>query len=268
MSFWLLRHRTAGMKARFARCLTMLNPEFANLPSDLGGPQNEQHRRRLAAQFVQRRRGDIRHYLNADTLFPEREEKEESYQLSKEYKQFFDRVLRYARETVADQSGGRFHQRVRWWSALALLRALASSPAAAAATLRSRAASADAETTEEVDKIGRSAVLDLSDGETEEGVDVTPGADAEADDPKNQRRRLLEMARVADSLRSEKDWKILKASDLLESDPQGRLSSDRLLPLHPYRRIRRGGTAQAAPEGHRGSRHHRHTAASRARRAR
>ena len=96
----------------------------------------------LPLATVQRRRGDIRHYLNADTLFPEREEKEESYQLSKEYKRFFDRVLRYARETVADDSGGRFRQRVRWWSALALLRALASSPAAAAATLRNRAASA------------------------------------------------------------------------------------------------------------------------------
>jgi hypothetical protein len=65
----------------------------------------------------------------------------------------------YARETVADDSGGRFRQRVRWWSALALLRALASSPAAAAATLRNRAASADAKTPEEVDKIGRREVL-------------------------------------------------------------------------------------------------------------
>lgn len=207
----------SGDEGAFRSLLTILNPEFNNLPDDLIGSQIEQHRRRLAAQFIQRRRGDIRHYLNAETLFPEREEKEESYQLSKEYKQFFDRVLRYAREMVADKSGGRFHQRVRWWSALALLRALASSPAAAAATLRSRAASADAETPEEADKIGRSAVLDLSDGETEEGVDVTPGADAEEDDPKSQRRRLLEMARVADSLRSEKDWKILKASDLLKA---------------------------------------------------
>ena len=207
----------SGDEGAFRSLLTMLNPEFANLPSDLGGPQNEHYRRRLAAQFVQRRRGDIRHYLNADTPFPDREEKEESYQLSKEYKQFFDRVLHYARETVSDQSGGRFHQRVRWWSALALLRALASSPAAAAATLRSRAASADAETTEEADKIGRSAVLDLTEGETAEGVDVTPGADAEADDTKNQHRRLLEMARVADSLSGAKDWKILKATDLLKA---------------------------------------------------
>jgi hypothetical protein len=114
----------SGDEGAFRSLLAMLNPDFANLPNDLTGSDNEQHRRRLAAQFVQRRRSDIRHYLNADTLFPEREHKEQSYQLSKEYKQFFDRVLRYARETVADTSGGQFRQRVRWWSALALLRAL------------------------------------------------------------------------------------------------------------------------------------------------
>src|SRR5439155_8530001 len=99
-------------------------------------------RRWLAAHFVQRRRADIRHYLQAETFFPEREEKEESYRLTPEYKRFFERVLAYARETVKDASGGHVRQRVRWWSALALLRSIASSPAAAAATLRSRAATA------------------------------------------------------------------------------------------------------------------------------
>ena len=49
-------------------------------------------------------------------------------------------MLAYARETVArPEPAARSRQRVRWWSALALLRALASSPAAAAATLRNRA---------------------------------------------------------------------------------------------------------------------------------
>jgi len=70
-------------------------------------------------------------------------------------------VLAYARESVLDTSGGTFHQRVRWWSALALLRSLASSPAAAAATLRNRAAPAEAETEEEADEIGRRTILDL-----------------------------------------------------------------------------------------------------------
>jgi hypothetical protein len=159
--------------------LTLLNPDFAVLPADLTGPANEAHRRRLAAQFVQRRRADIRHFLQADTPFPDREEKEQTYHLTDDYRKLFDRVLEYAREVVTESNGHR--QRVQWWSVLALLRALASSPAAAAATLRTRAATLDTETTEEADAIGRRAVLDLTDDESAEGIDLASGSDAEVE---------------------------------------------------------------------------------------
>ncbi len=144
----------SGKEEAFRSLLAFLNPNFAELPVDLSGREHERERRHIAAHFVQRRRGDIRHYLQADTPFPEREESEATYKLSPEYKQFFERALRYARETVLDPHHNQLHQRVRWWSALALLRSLASSPAAAAATLRSRASTADADTPEEVDEIG------------------------------------------------------------------------------------------------------------------
>ena len=85
-------------------------------------------------------------------------------------------MLDYARETVADAGRARqFRQRVRWWSALALLRSLASSPAAAAATLRSRAAVADASPPEDADEIGRRTVLDLEDDEAAERTRRHPG---------------------------------------------------------------------------------------------
>ena len=208
----------SGNEAAFRSLLTLLQPEFASLPDDLRGRENEYHRRRLAAHFAQRRRGDIHHYLDAETPFPQREDREETYRLSTEYKRLFDRVLRYARETVADPAGGNRHrQRVRWWSALALLRSLASSPAAAAATMRSRATTADTETPGEADQIGRHAVFDLVDDESAEGADLTPGSDPgeEEDDSQSNRRRLLEMAREADALRGEKDEKLKKAVKLL-----------------------------------------------------
>lgn len=148
----------SGNEEAFRSLLAFLDPGFAALPEDLTGAENERHRRRLAAHFVQRRRGDLRRYLHADTPFPEREDREESYQLSPEYKKFFQHVLNYARETVTVKGDNKFHQRVRWWSALALLRSLASSPAAAAATLRSRASTADAGSPEEADAIGRRTV--------------------------------------------------------------------------------------------------------------
>ncbi|OAN45151.1 ATP-dependent helicase [Chloroflexus islandicus] len=207
----------SGDEAAFRSLLALLDPAFADLPDDLSGPQHEAHRRRLAAHFVQRRRGDIRHYLHADTPFPQRDDREETYRLSEGYRRLFDRVLRYARETVTDPAGGNRHrQRVRWWSALALLRALASSPAAAAATLRTRAATADTETVEEADALGRRTVLDQIDDESSEGMDVIPGSDPGEDgDASPLRRRLLDLARDAEALRGAGDAKLQRAIGLV-----------------------------------------------------
>jgi superfamily II DNA or RNA helicase len=203
----------SGKEEAFRSLLGLLDPAFLTLPDDLAGPANEPHRRRLAAHLVQRRRGDIAHYLQADTPFPGREESEATYQLHPDYRALFQRALEYARETVRDPEGGLFRQRVRWWSALALLRSLASSPAAAAETLRNRAAGLDAETVEEADAIGRRTILDPIDDEAAEGVDVAPGGLAadETDQDAGTRRRLLEMARLAGTLVGEKDAKLQKA---------------------------------------------------------
>lgn len=203
----------SGKEFAFRSLLGFLDENFNQLPEDLTGAENEKNRKHLALHFIQRRRADIRHYMDANTPFPERVEGESTYKLSPEYKRLFERVLEYARESVKDVSGSQFHQRVRWWSALALLRSLASSPLAAASTLRNRAATADAETPAEADEIGQRTVLDLMDDENPEGMDVAPGSDSGADDDESQRnrRRLLEMAREAEKLAGSKDEKLNKA---------------------------------------------------------
>ena len=200
--------------------LTLLDPDFTNLPEDLSGPRNESHRRRLAAHFVQRRRGDICHYMQADTPFPEREEGEETYKLTADYKRLFEKVLAYVRETVCDPSQGIVHrQRVRWWSALALLRSIASSPAAAAATLRTRAATADTDSADEADQVGRRTVMDLVEDETSEALDLAPGSDPgeDADESGPLRSRLLAMAKEAEALQGRKDAKLQKVTALVEA---------------------------------------------------
>jgi len=208
----------SGNEDTFRSLLTFLNKDFANLPAELTGKGNEHHRRRLAAHFVQRRRADIRHYLQTETPFPEREEAEENYQLTDTYRQLFNRVLRYARETIKKPGTTQHRQRVQWWSVLALLRSLASSPAAAAATLRSRAAVADTETMECVDEVGRRTVLDLDLDDAADGIDVIPGSDVgdENDEEKKNRRFLLDLARVAEDLHGEKDAKLNKAIKLIQ----------------------------------------------------
>lgn len=208
----------SGKEDAFRSLLTFLDADFEDLPDDLTGEQNLRHRKRLAQHFIQRRRGDIQNYLHSETPFPQREDREDTYKLSPEYKRLFERVLDYARETVLDTTGGQFHQRVRWWSALALLRSLASSPAAAAETLRNRAAPAEAESPDEADEIGRRTILDLVVDESAEGVDVVPGSDVggEEDTAQRNRRRLLDMARIADDLIGEKDEKLKKAVELVK----------------------------------------------------
>lgn len=208
----------SGKEAAFRSLLALLDSSFATLPEDLTGKANEQLRRRIAAQFVQRRRADIQHYLDADTPFPGREDAEQAYKLSDQYKRLFERVLRYARETVQDADSSHYRQRVRWWSALALLRSLASSPAAAAATLRTRAATVETETAEAADEIGRRTVLDMVEDEPTEGMDFSPGSDLGevAGDEQKHRRRLLEMAREAEALQGKSDTKLQTAVTLIK----------------------------------------------------
>jgi superfamily II DNA or RNA helicase len=210
----------SGNEEAFRSLLSLVNPDFANLPNDLTGKENEAHRRKLAAYFVQRRRADIRHFLNADTPFPERLVTESAYQLAPEYKELFRRVLRFISERIQDGKLTAFRRRVRWWSALALLRCLGSSPAAAAATLRSRASVGDAQDEQTADEIGRQTVMDISLEDSAEAIDVTPGSETtedQEDENTKTRRRLLELAQIADSLKGDKDTKFQKLVDLVKS---------------------------------------------------
>ncbi|RJR31102.1 MAG: ATP-dependent helicase [Desulfobacteraceae bacterium] len=210
----------SGKEAAFHSLLSFLDPEFAQLSENLAGKENEPIRRKVAAHFVQRRRADIRHFLDKETVFPVREDKEDTYSLTPEYKQLFARILSYAREIVCDESGGRHRMRVRWWSALALLRALGSSPAAAAATLRSRSATIDTVSAEEADEVGRRQVMDQDDTDSPDATDITPGArlaDGEGERTDWSRRKLLDLAREADKLRGQGDAKLQKTATLLKA---------------------------------------------------
>lgn len=208
----------SGNEAAFRELLSYLDAGFSELPDDLSGTLAEGVRKRLARHLVQRRRGDIRTYLEEATPFPDRETQDVTYTLTPAYEAFIDRVIAYVREVVRDPAGGNERRRrVRWWSALALLRAIGSSPVAAAATLRERSRTAEAADAAEADEIGRRSVLDLED-ESTEGVDVAPGADPTAADEtpsESGARRLRELARAADALAGKEDAKLAKGVDVV-----------------------------------------------------
>jgi len=198
----------SGNEEAFRSLLSLLDEDFANLPNDLDQKEREGIRRRLARHLVQRRRQDIVQYLGAETSFPKRYDKipEPTYSFSKEYRALFDDILAFARDYVAEENGGQRRRRVRYWSALALLRCVSSSPAAAAATLRSRAA-VDQASDEEVDEVGRRTVLDQDDSDDAIALDFSPGSDIE-NSAEGTRRKLLEFARRAEAITPDADNKL------------------------------------------------------------
>ncbi|MGC4768890.1 helicase-related protein [Micromonospora sp. DT44] len=174
----------SGKEGAFRNLLGLVKPELAavDLGSDAG-------RRALAPYFVHRKRADVRQYLTRsdglpdDTLsektsFPtDRHFKDETYKLSPAYRALLDDAIAYASErvTAADRQGRR-EARIAWWSAIALLRSLVSSPRAAAQTLRTRSATVAAGSAEEADRLGTPLTSDSSDNDALEGLDVAPGA--------------------------------------------------------------------------------------------
>jgi len=193
----------SGKDETFRNLIGLLDPALAD--SDL---ESDTGRDLLARHFVQRRRADIRRYLDETTPFPEdRQTAERPYRLDTDYRDLFVDVIRYAKESVRGGEAGSVRQRVRYWSALALLRALASSPRAAAESLRTRAATVEALDTDDADAHGRATVMDQSDDEAIESVDVTPGAD-DTSEAGPEKRRLLEFARRADAITDKSDAKL------------------------------------------------------------
>ncbi|WP_227878350.1 helicase-related protein [Arthrobacter dokdonensis] len=173
----------------------------------------ENGRRTLADHMVQRRRVDIRSYLKADTKFPsDRQTVEAAYKLSPEHRAFFDEVLDYVRGQVQDSSGTKRDQRIRWWSALSLLRAMASSPASAAATLGTRAIGEESETREAAEKRGMAVVMDQVEDDGGEAIDVVPGSRPDTlDESSSQKRNLNSFLKTARNLQEhpELDTKLL-----------------------------------------------------------
>ncbi|MGO9293054.1 MAG: helicase-related protein [Streptosporangiaceae bacterium] len=166
----------SGKDESFRSLIGLLDPALAHadLATDAG-------RRHLASCFVQRRRADIRSYLNEDTAFPnDRLFRDEPYMLSPDYRALLDDAIAYASDRLASAAGQR-DQRVAWWSAIALLRSMVSSPRAAAQTLLTRSRSAAAATAEEADELGRPITADMADDENPDGIDAPPGADTSLD---------------------------------------------------------------------------------------
>lgn len=127
----------SGDEDAYFRLLGLLHPDFLAL-SNTSGDEHKILRDRLAAHFVQRRRPDIAEWKEGN-IFPRRETKELTYKLTGAWEKFFDAVLDYCASVVAAAGEDTKKQRLNFWGTLALMRCVASSPAAAVQALRTRA---------------------------------------------------------------------------------------------------------------------------------
>ncbi|MFB9736122.1 DEAD/DEAH box helicase [Streptomyces thermocoprophilus] len=191
----------SGKESAFRNLLGLVRPELATL--DLDSPAG---RAKLAEHFVARKRADVREYLTKEdgladdslaerTAFPsDRWTKDEPYKLTPAYRALLDDAIAYAKDRVREAGEqGRREARIAWWSVIALLRSMVSSPAAAAQTLKTRSESAAARTAREADVLGAPVAADSAENDRMEGMDVAPGA-AESEDTDSRLRELAERA--------------------------------------------------------------------------
>lgn len=125
----------SGKTEQFQSLLGLIKPEFQTI--DLTRA-DQKDRRSLAKYYVQRRRADVEKWMNEDTPFPKRDAGEFQYDLSEAYGEFYQDILEFAFGLTRNKQGHAGVLRLRYWSALALLRGVMSSPAAGLEMLKNR----------------------------------------------------------------------------------------------------------------------------------
>lgn len=227
----------SGVESAFRSLLTLLQPEFGEWDTSA---LTEPRRIHLARHFVQRTRFDIEHDWEGDHCFPKRDSSDKIYRLSQPYRDLFSKTFEFCSEMVrAGQSLNKRHQRVRYWGALALLRCVMSSPAAAVAALESRH-DALAESEDEPDF--RSFVFESADDRTDDDQPTPPVEAAEATLAEGDRKRLRDLGRMAKGLLNSKDDAKLAGCAKLVSE----LLSDG---FHPIVWCRYIATAESLADG-------------------
>lgn len=201
----------SGIEESFMSLLGFLKPTFEAL--DLENLKETQ-RVELAHHLIQRRRADVRQWMGTETSFPERDSREEAYKLSPEYNKLFKDVYGFAREMVSSgESLSVVRMRVRYWAALALLRCVMSSPAAATSSLLARLNKlSETESPEDADY--SSYIFDPTDVENVEDIVPTHVVnEGEKCFSESERKKLYGFIRSAESLKGSRDTKIERAEE-------------------------------------------------------
>lgn len=210
----------SGKSEEFHSLLGLLNPKYAAI--DLPNSSNAE-RRDLAKNFVQRKRSDVEKWMGEDTPFPERDPFEWPYDLSPAYSSFFVKVLSFARKLIVPDPKSGSVKRAKYWTALALLRGVMSSPAAGIEMLNTRLMNLSTDDDSDSGNLSidqedleQNPVHDLEYG-TEQ--DSTPAHIIEKNDWTDyQRQQLRSLASELESLSNINDDQKLLSTELILDD--------------------------------------------------
>ena len=205
----------SGKQEEFSSLLGLLRSDFETL--DL--PNSSQaERRTLAKHFVQRRRADVAKWMGEDTPFPHRDTVEFYYDLTPSYSQFFDDILDFARRLIAP--GPNNHKtRVRYWTALGLLRGVMSSPQAGMKMLATRLDKLAGLNAEDAATVEDETIVNpVADIEFGVDTDVAPTQAMEQQDwTEHQRRQLRGFSKRLEVLTGpDEDGKLYAAAIVIE----------------------------------------------------
>lgn len=190
----------SGIEGAFRSLLGLVRTDFEGWPiSDLNEPQ----RIELARHFVQRTRKDIETDWEGQHCFPKRVPSDETYRLSDAYRELFNKTYDFCSELVrTGQSLTVRQQRVRHWGALALLRCVMSSPAAALAAVENRHGNLPGG---EDEADFRSLVFESDEDRTDDSQPTPAVECATATMQQDDRSRLLGLGKLAASIQHTRD---------------------------------------------------------------
>lgn len=215
----------SGKEGNFSSLLTLLNDRFIHLPANLAGDENRRNREDLARHFVQRRRPDVQHYMREvlqqrDEMspFPDREALDATWKLNLQYGSFLKEIIHWAKKAVRGYvSGSRnIQDRVKWWSALALMHTVSSSPAAAESTLLTRTETEEMDSLSQLEQMGVDTVMDAGEGDLLQGTDLTPDVIMNTLADTNDRKWFRQMAVKAAALYGDQDPKLLSLIPIIK----------------------------------------------------
>lgn len=202
----------SGKAQQFNSLLGLLKQDYIYL--DLPNA-NQNQRKEVARYYVQRRRADVEKWMNEDTPFPKRDAGEYPYSLSDEYAQFYKDILLFALALTQNKDEHEGRKRLRYWSALALLRGVMSSPAAGLEMIKNR-----------INKEGFEDIVETEEGESnplmdddyDSAKDYSPTSIiSKTDWTDSENRKLNKFAHDLIELHGiKKDYKVSYAADIIE----------------------------------------------------